>query len=119
MTNILIAEDDYTSFQYLTKVLKNQNYNIIHAENGLQAVEIIKNNDKIDMVLMDIKMPVMDGIDATIQIKKLRPDLPIIAQTAYAFSEERDRFLSIGCDDYITKPIPVELLLNLMDKYLK
>ncbi len=119
MRNILIAEDDYTSFQYLTKVLKNQNYKIFHAENGIQAVDIIKNNSNIDMVLMDIKMPLMDGIEATIQIKKIRPDVPIIAQTAYAFSEERDKFIAIGCDDYITKPISIELLLNLMDKYLK
>ena len=88
---VLIAEDGEVNFLFLKMVLtKLPDYNfIIHrAQNGQEAVEICKANDTIDLVLMDIKMPVMDGYEATSQIKKLRPDLPIIAQTAYSTDED-------------------------------
>ncbi len=115
---ILIAEDDFTSFKYLSIALKNEKLILLHAETGVQAVEIVKNTPDIDLILMDIRMPVMNGFEATIQIKKIRPDLPIIAQTAYAFSEERDKILAIGCDDYLSKPINKDLLMNLIEKYI-
>lgn len=73
----------------------------------------------IDLILMDIRMPVMDGLEATKQIKSIRPELPVIAQTAYAFSEEKMQILSFGCDDYISKPIERKKLIELIDKYLK
>jgi PAS domain S-box-containing protein len=116
---ILIAEDDLTSYQYLSKLLKDDKFFILYAKNGQEAVDIVRDENDIDLVLMDIKMPVMNGIDATIIIKELRPDLTIIAQTAYAFSSERDEILSIGCSDYLSKPIKKSELMILIDKYTK
>ncbi len=115
---ILIAEDDWISFQYLSKIFAKSDITILHAENGEQAVEIIKNTVDIDLVLMDIKMPVMDGIQATKLIKKMRPDLPIFAQTAYAFNEEKNNILAVGCNEYMTKPLNQEKLNKLIIKYL-
>ncbi|MGA2296447.1 MAG: ATP-binding protein, partial [FCB group bacterium] len=116
---ILIAEDDWVSFQYLNRHLVNADITVIHAENGEEAVELVRKTPDIALILMDIRMPVMDGIEATKQIKLIRPDLPIIAQTAYAFSEEKNKILSIGCDEYLPKPIENDKLKVLIDKYLK
>ena len=91
---------------------------IIHAENGEQAVEFVRNTPDIDLILMDIRMPGMDGMEATRQIKLIRPQLPIIAQTAYVFSEERSKILSCGCDEYLAKPLALEKLNDLINKYL-
>lgn len=120
MTNIkiLIAEDDLTSFMFLERVLRTK-FTILHAENGAEAVEICSKTPDISLVLMDIKMPIMNGYDATIQIKKIRPDVPIIAQTAYAFGEEKEKILLSGCDDFITKPIAIKKLLEAIEKYTK
>ncbi len=115
---ILISEDDYISYKYLKRVLKDFNVVLLHAENGKQAVDFIRNNPEIDIVLMDIRMPVMDGFEATKQIKELRHDLPIIAQTAYAFQTEREKILNAGCDEYLSKPIEKEKLINILEKYL-
>jgi PAS domain S-box-containing protein len=115
---ILIVEDDFTSFKYLSRLLKNNNFIILKAENGEQAVEIVQNTPDIDLVLMDIRMPVLDGLEATKIIKRIRPELPIIAQTAYAFSQERSKVLAEGCDDYISKPIEKNELLKLVEKYV-
>jgi CheY-like chemotaxis protein len=116
---ILLAEDDLISAQYLTKLLVKADLTVLHAENGEQAVEFVRNTPDFDLVFMDIRMPVMDGIEATKLIKKMKPDLPVIAQTAYAFSEEKEKILSIGCDDYMTKPIEIRKLNAIIDKYLK
>jgi len=91
----------------------------IHAENGEQAVELVKLNPEIDLILMDIRMPVMNGIDAARLIKQIRPNLPIIAQTAYAFSEEKATILSTGFDEYLSKPLQYSRLDELIKKYLK
>ncbi len=115
---ILIAEDDWVSFEYLKLILSKFDIEVIYAENGKQAVEFVKNMPDIDLVLMDIRMPVMNGIEATKLIKKIRPDLPIIAQTAYAFSEERSKILAIGCDEYLSKPMQSSKLNILINKYL-
>jgi PAS domain S-box-containing protein len=118
-TTILIAEDHYISFRYLQELLQKDNIIILHAENGEQAIEFVKNNPDIDIVLMDIRMPVMDGIEATKLIKNIRPNLPIVAQTAYAFSDEKEMIISIGCTDYISKPIEKNELFKLIAKYTK
>ena len=115
---ILIADDDYTSFQYLERVLRRDEFTIIYAENGVIAMDFVRNIPDIDLVLMDIKMPVMDGMEATKQIKQLRPELPVIAQTAFAFSSERDEILDGGCNDYISKPIQKSDLLRIIEKYI-
>ncbi len=116
---ILIAEDDWTSFQYLSKILSKASVTIIHAENGEQAVELVKANSDIDLILMDIRMPVMNGIDAARLIKQIRPNLPIIAQTAYAFSEEKTTILTTGFDEYLSKPLQYSKLDELIKKYLQ
>lgn len=116
---ILIVEDDWISAKYLSKLFCNTDIFVILAENGEQAVDLVKNTPDIDLVFMDVRMPIMDGLEATKQIKLIRPNLPIIAQTAYALSEERNKILSIGCDDYLSKPIERKKILELLDKYLK
>ncbi len=115
---ILIAEDDWISFQYLRTILEKSDITVIHAENGEQAVEFVRNKSEIDLILMDIKMPVMDGIDATKIIKRIRPDLPIIVQTAYTYSEEQNKMSSIGCDEYLAKPLDYAKLKELLKIYL-
>lgn len=91
---------------------------ILHAINGEIAVSMAKKNPDIDLVLMDIKMPVMNGLEATEKIKKIRPELPVIAQTAFASPVDNQKALDAGCDDYITKPLHRQLLLELVNKYL-
>ncbi len=115
---ILIAEDDWISFQYLRTILEKSDITVLHAENGEQAVELVRNTSDIDLILMDIKMPVMDGIEATKIIKRIRPDLPIIAQTAYTYGEEKSKISAIGCDEYLAKPLDYAKLKELLKIYL-
>lgn len=116
---ILIAEDNYISYKYLYEILKNEHTTILYAKNGEQAIELVKKINDIDIVLMDIRMPVMDGKTATEIIKKIRPKLPVIANTAYAFSNEDNILKSLGFNDYISKPIEKTELFNLIEKHLK
>jgi PAS domain S-box-containing protein len=116
---ILIAEDDLLSFIFLNSLLSKSGYIVIHAENGKEAVEMVKTTTDIDLILMDVRMPVMDGMEATRQIKLIRPELPIIAQTAFAYPDEINNILAGGCIDYINKPVEKEKLNILLDKYLK
>jgi signal transduction histidine kinase/CheY-like chemotaxis protein len=113
---ILIVEDDPLSYRLLTEILKMNSYNIIQARNGQEAVDACHENDSVGLVLMDIKMPVMDGIQATKLIKEFRPKLPIIAQSAFATEQEINRSNHLFAA-YITKPIHAEILLNLIHEY--
>ncbi len=115
---ILVAEDEQNNFMFIREALKNTGAKIIWAEDGLKAVEEVKNNPKIDLVLMDIKMPNLDGYEATKQIKTIRNELPVIAQTAYAMSDEKDLSLQAGCDEYLTKPIRPKKLLKKINNFL-
>ncbi len=115
---ILIAEDEYTNFKYLNAVLKKAKPTILWAKDGTEAVEYCKATADIDLILMDIQMPVMDGYEATAIIKEMQPELPIIAQTAFAMAGQKERILSSGCDNYISKPINRVKLLALIDKYI-
>lgn len=115
---ILIAEDEEINFLYLKEILQPTRCKIIHARNGIEAVEYCQGNSAIDLVLMDIKMPVMNGYEATQRIKSIRPELPVIGQTAFALSEDRNKSIEAGCDDYISKPINKDLLLDLIQRYL-
>jgi len=116
---LLIAEDEEHSFMYLKIILTNNNYRVLWARNGAEAVKYIQENHNIAMVLMDVKMPVTDGLEATHQIRQFNPELPIIAQTAYALSGDRLKALRAGCNDYIDKPIKKERLLAMIEKHLK
>lgn len=115
---ILVVEDEYSNYLLLQMYLISDNYNMLFAENGKEAVDIISNNPNIDLVLMDIKMPIMDGLTATSIIKNIRPDLPVIAQTAFAVSGDYERIMAAGCNEYISKPILRDKLLCMIKKYL-
>ena len=112
---VMIVEDDEMSFIYLKEVLKSTNIEIIHAWNGVQAVEMASADQNIDLILMDIKLPEMDGYEATRQIKEIYETVPVIAQTAYAMADDEQKSKQVGCDDYITKPINRRKLLQTMD----
>jgi len=115
---VLIAEDDDTNYLYLEAALAKAKLKLLRAFNGIQAVEMCKTNKEIQLVLMDIKMPLMNGYDATVLIKQDRSDLPIIVQTAYAMVEERNMAFAAGCDDYIAKPIKKAELVEMVMKYI-
>lgn len=115
---ILIAEDDDMSFDYLNLILHQENIEVIRAFNGEEAVAICKKRNDINIVLMDLKMPVMNGYEATKIIKEFRPDIKIIAQTAYAYKQDKDEAFKAGCDDYLTKPISKTELFECLEKIL-
>jgi two-component system, cell cycle response regulator DivK len=114
---ILVAEDEETNYLFIEAILEDTKAALIWAKNGLEAIEMFRNNE-IDLILMDIKMPEMDGLTATGKIRELSSSVPIIAQTAYAMSEDKSKCLEVGCNDYLTKPINHRLLLSTIDKFL-
>ncbi|MBK6962964.1 MAG: PocR ligand-binding domain-containing protein, partial [Bacteroidales bacterium] len=114
---VLVAEDEDTNFTLIKMMLKSTSCKIIRVLNGQEAVEKALGL-KPDLVLMDLKMPVMNGFDATRLIKESMPDLPVIAQTAFALSDDRVKALNAGCDHYISKPITKKALLNALSRYL-
>ena len=116
---LLIAEDEETNFIYLETALKRTNIQIIRANNGKEAVEAAKLNPGIDLILMDVKMPEMNGLEATRSIKSFRKDIPVIAQTAFAMDEDKRNCTAVGCDDFLAKPIRYTVLLNTLAKYLR
>ena len=115
---ILIVEDDASSYLFLETLLRKFNPEILWAKSGLHAIEMLKKDADIDLILMDIRMPEMNGIDTTRKIRKIYPDLTIIAQTAYAQLSDRKLALDCGCNDYISKPIEAAELKALLTKYL-
>ena len=114
--NILIAEDEQMNFKLLEVILKNKVGHLDHANNGKEAIELASKNN-YDLVLMDIKMPVMSGIEATKILKARFPHLPVIAQTAFTLPEERLNALDAGCDDFLAKPIDKLQLFEMINKY--
>ena len=116
---ILIAEDDKISELLISLAVKNLVSEIIYAKNGIEAIDACKNNPDIDLVLMDMQMPKMDGHEATQKIRKFNKDLIIIAQTANALSNESEVMLEAGCNDIISKPIQIEELKRLIGKHFK
>ena len=118
---ILIAEDEKVNYLYLKEILTltYPKAIIMHAENGKEAITLLENNTHTDLVFMDLKMPVMDGFEATALIKKHCPNIPVIAQTAYSGQEEKELALESGCDDFVTKPLNDEKVIQLVSKYLK
>ena len=116
---ILVAEDVSNNFLLVKKSLRKTEAELIWAKNGQEAVDEFRKNTNIDLVLMDIRMPIMNGLEATRQIKELNPATPIIAQTAYAMDGDRERSLSAGCDEYISKPINLKEFIELIAKFLE
>lgn len=116
---ILIAEDEPTNFSYLREVLKPTGVNLLHAHNGKEAVDTIKFNKRIDIIIMDIKMPIMNGFEATKLIKEMAPEIPIISQTAYAMENEIEIARNTGMDDYLIKPLKPGVLISTIQKHLR
>src|ERR1035437_9322427 len=102
---ILIGEDELINFRLLEVMLAKTRVKILRGKNGLETFQLFNANPQIDLILMDIKMPEMDGCEVTREIRKINQNVPIIAQTAYALEEEREKSLEAGCNAYITKPI--------------
>ncbi len=116
-SNILIVEDDELNYFYLEELLEDLNVTIHHAINGKQALEIIDNNPEIDLVLMDLRMPVMNGYEATRIIKTKRPDLPVIAQSAHTMPEDKKKAQEAGCDGFLEKPINPKQAIEYIRKF--
>lgn len=116
---ILIVEDDEVSHILLTNRLKKISEDLLHATTGIEAIEACKNDEDIDLILMDIRMPVMNGHEATRQIRQFNKEVVIIAQTAFALTGDREKAIESGCNDYITKPINRTELKALIEKYFK
>jgi signal transduction histidine kinase/CheY-like chemotaxis protein len=116
---ILVAEDDAVNFRFLEALLQDTGVQILHARNGLQAVELCLTINKIDLVLMDIKMPELNGIEATRKIRSFNKRIPIIAQTAFSMDYEIVQCLEAGCNDHITKPIDIREFMEKVDGYLR
>jgi two-component system cell cycle response regulator DivK len=113
---VLIAEDDEMSFRYIELVLSRRTQiNIIWAINGQQAVEYCQLYNHIDLVLTDLQLPVFDGLEVIKRIRKFKPDIPIIVQTAYAMNDEYEKCMKAGSDGYVTKPINLIELFSRMD----
>jgi CheY-like chemotaxis protein len=119
MLKILIAEDDAESAILLTMIIQKFNKEAFKARTGLEAVDICRKNPDIDLILMDIQMPEMDGYEATRQIRKFNHSVVIIAQTAFALSGDKELALEAGCNDYISKPIKRKLLMETINKHFK
>lgn len=113
---IMIAEDDITSDLLLTSIFRRFDCEIVHTQNGKEAVEAFAASPDFDLILMDLKMPEMDGYTATQKIKEINPNVVVIAQTAYALEGDREKAIAAGCDEYISKPIDQNTLLELIKK---
>ncbi|MFO7674572.1 MAG: PAS domain S-box protein [Lutibacter sp.] len=116
---ILVAEDEEYNMMYINELFSTTNFKIMEANNGKKALELAQNHSEIQLVLMDIKMPVMDGNEAMKEIKKLRPSLPIIALSAFAMESDKTIALALGFDAYLTKPLDRKLLFEFIEKFSK
>ena len=113
---VLIVEDDYYNAEYLKEILIKTGLDILQVTNGKDAIETTKTN-QVDLILMDVRLPDMDGYEVTREIKKMKPETIIIAQTAYASNNEKQKALDAGCDDYISKPTKKDMLVAMMHRH--
>lgn len=116
---ILVAEDDPVSYKFFVEMLRDKGIAFIRCDNGREAVEKINNQPGIDLVLMDIKMPVMDGYEATRRIKESHPEIPVVAQTAFASRLDEEKAFRAGCDAYLSKPVREKKFFQVLNKLLK
>jgi PAS domain S-box-containing protein len=114
---ILIAEDDYASYIYLKSLLSGHGITFLHTTDGKETVKAVRENPGLSIVLMDLRMPGLNGLEVTMQIRKFNKNIPIIAQTAYALAGDRETALQAGCNDYISKPLNSKELLNIISRY--
>ncbi|MBI9067978.1 MAG: response regulator [Salinivirgaceae bacterium] len=116
---ILVVEDEPVNYLFIEKILKPTHAIVLRAENGNEAVDMVLNNKEIDIVLMDIYMPGMDGFEASYEIKTKKPNMPVIAQTFYESHIEKEQLDKADFNGFIKKPININKLLVVLDKYLK
>jgi CheY-like chemotaxis protein len=115
---ILIVEDDPVSHAFLKELFQQTGADLYHAGNGLEAVSQFRKNKNIDLVIMDIQMPEMDGFEATRIIRSLNDNIPVIAQTAFAMSDDKEKMKQAGFDDYVSKPIDINQLLAIVHRWI-
>ena len=115
---LLVAEDEDFNYIFLEEVLTDTNARLIRARDGEEAIRLFEANPEINLVLMDMQMPIMNGYDATRRIKKLNQQIPIIAQTAYHYGEAYEEIMAAGCDDFVTKPIDITGLKDVIARFL-
>ena len=115
---IVIVEDIDFNFLLMKKQLRNTNATIIWLKNGQESIDYVIDNKDVNIILMDVRMPIVDGIDATKAIKLLKPEIPIIMQTACVIGSDYTEVKNSGCDDYIFKPIIESDLLDIINKYI-
>jgi signal transduction histidine kinase len=115
---ILVAEDVASNFKLVEAFLSNLNMNILWAKDGIEAITLFRENPTTSIVLMDIQMPLMDGLTALKQIRRINPKIPVIVNTAFYLTEEMEKSFAAGCTDYITKPIRKEDLLLKLSQYI-
>jgi CheY-like chemotaxis protein len=116
---VLVVEDDVSSQILLSAILKRTGARILVATDGESAVNLVKSNSNIDLILMDIKLMGISGLEATKLIKQIYPDTPVIAQTACAIAGDMEKCLDAGCNAYLTKPINTKVLLETIDYYFR
>lgn len=116
---ILIVEDDLSSRLYLNKILERAGADLLNAGDGVEAISITEKNPDIDIILMDIQLPLMDGYTAAKKIRELGRDIKIVAQTAYGMSDDMETIIDSGFDDYILKPIYADQLVDKLASYFK
>ena len=119
ISKILIVEDDETSEMFLKEMIRKFSQQVLIARNGQDAINVCRQNPDIDLILMDIQMPEMNGYTATQQIRQFSKDVIIIAQTAFGLEADREKSIEAGCNDYISKPINKVKLLSIIQKYFK
>jgi CheY-like chemotaxis protein len=115
---ILIVEDDEMNYIYLSQIFKIAQISIIRAKTGYEAIDMVKHDTEIDLILMDIQLPDISGIEVTQKIRIFKPGLPIIAQTATKSDHEKDAIIRAGCTDVLVKPFKMEELLSKIREYL-
>ena len=117
--SILIAEDEDSNFKYLQIVLRPTGVQIHRARNGHEVIEILQGHPRINLILMDVKMPEMNGLEAARKIRTFNQDIPIVALTAYAMSDDREITLAAGCNSYISKPVRKSRIFSVLSHYLE
>jgi len=115
---ILLVEDDTVNYEFIEALTEKYQVQLLHAENGEQALELCKTINKIDLILMDIKLPDKNGYEITAEIKKIRKEIPIIALTAFALNEVREKCLKAGCEDVIAKPVEINVFISKLNHFL-
>ncbi|RUT78030.1 response regulator [Ancylomarina longa] len=116
---LLIAEDEDFNYIFLEEILIDTKVHLIRAHDGQEAIHLFESNPQIDLVLMDMQMPIINGYEATRSIKKLKRNIPVIAQTAYHYGEAYEEIMAAGCDDFVTKPIDIGALKSIIARFLQ